>query len=157
MDDDACLQTLQGHTDSVTSIAFLYDSTRLASASYDKTVKIWDASSGVCLQTFNTAKVLWKISFNLIGSCLHTETGTITISTSSTTDVTEPLHPQYEGVGVSSDGAWITYNGKKTLWLPSDYRPSCSAMSGVNVGIGVGSGEVWICCFHMDKSELQAA
>jgi WD40 repeat protein len=33
------------------SIAFSHDSTRLASASYDKTVKIWDASSGACLQT----------------------------------------------------------------------------------------------------------
>jgi WD40 repeat protein len=28
-----------------------HDSTRLASASYDKTVKVWDASSGACLQT----------------------------------------------------------------------------------------------------------
>src|SRR5207248_1710726 len=47
----ACLQTLEGHSDSVWSVAFSHDSTRLASASDDKTVKIWDASSGECLQT----------------------------------------------------------------------------------------------------------
>jgi WD40 repeat protein len=47
----ACLQTLEGHSDSVTSVAFSHDSTRLASASRDRTVKIWDASSGACLQT----------------------------------------------------------------------------------------------------------
>ncbi|KAF2675781.1 hypothetical protein K458DRAFT_397616 [Lentithecium fluviatile CBS 122367] len=47
----ACLQTLEGHSDSVTSVAFSHDSTRLASASYDNTVKIWDASSGECLST----------------------------------------------------------------------------------------------------------
>jgi WD40 repeat protein len=47
----ACLQTLEGHSDFVTSVAFSHDSTRLASASYDKTVKIWVASSGACLQT----------------------------------------------------------------------------------------------------------
>src|SRR5687768_16914678 len=47
----ACLQTLEGHSDCVTSMAFSHDSTRLASASGDRTVKIWDASSGACLQT----------------------------------------------------------------------------------------------------------
>ncbi|KAF2183663.1 hypothetical protein K469DRAFT_667871 [Zopfia rhizophila CBS 207.26] len=47
----ACLQTLEGHSGSVSSVAFSYDSARLASASLDKTVKIWDASSGECLQT----------------------------------------------------------------------------------------------------------
>jgi WD40 repeat protein len=32
-------------------VAFSHDSARLASASYDGTVKIWDAYSGACLQT----------------------------------------------------------------------------------------------------------
>ncbi|KAF2024984.1 hypothetical protein EK21DRAFT_104284 [Setomelanomma holmii] len=47
----ACLQTLEGHSNTVWSVAFSHDSTRLASASHDSTVKIWDTSSGVCLQT----------------------------------------------------------------------------------------------------------
>jgi WD40 repeat protein len=47
----ACLQTLEGHSDSVNSVAFSHDSTRLALASHDNTVKIWDVSSGKCLQT----------------------------------------------------------------------------------------------------------
>jgi hypothetical protein len=33
------------------------------------------------------------------------------------------------------------------LWLPSEYRPSCSAVSEKHVGIGVASGRVWICSF----------
>ncbi|KAH0553451.1 hypothetical protein GP486_006481, partial [Trichoglossum hirsutum] len=47
----ACLQTLEGHSDSVTSVTFSHDSAWLASGSGDRTVKIWNASSGECLQT----------------------------------------------------------------------------------------------------------
>ncbi|KAJ4346491.1 uncharacterized protein N0V89_010420 [Didymosphaeria variabile] len=46
-----CLQTLEGHSNDVRSVAFSHDATQLASASVDKMIKIWDASSGACLQT----------------------------------------------------------------------------------------------------------
>ena len=47
----ACLQTFESHSSPVTSVVFSHDSSRLASASPDRTVKIWEASSGRCLQT----------------------------------------------------------------------------------------------------------
>ncbi|KAI1621217.1 hypothetical protein EDD37DRAFT_659562 [Exophiala viscosa] len=47
----ACLQTLEGHSGLVNSVTFSHDSTRLASASNDGTIKIWDAGSGACLHT----------------------------------------------------------------------------------------------------------
>ena len=40
-----------GHTDSVTSVAFSPDGTRLVSGSDDKTVKHWDVSSGKLIRT----------------------------------------------------------------------------------------------------------
>uniref|UniRef100_A0A0D2XSJ5 NACHT domain-containing protein n=1 Tax=Fusarium oxysporum (strain Fo5176) TaxID=660025 RepID=A0A0D2XSJ5_FUSOF len=50
-DWNACLQTLEGHCDSVNSVAFSADGQRLASGSIDKTVKIWDAATGAYIQT----------------------------------------------------------------------------------------------------------
>ncbi|OHW95967.1 vegetative incompatibility protein het-e-1 [Colletotrichum incanum] len=50
---DACLQTLEGHSDSVNSVAFSGDGMQLASASDDRTVKVWDAATGQCLRTLN--------------------------------------------------------------------------------------------------------
>ncbi|KAL6716961.1 hypothetical protein ACLMJK_004874 [Lecanora helva] len=47
----SCLQTLEGHSGSVSSVVFSHNSKHVASASHDKTIKIWDASSGKCLQT----------------------------------------------------------------------------------------------------------
>src|SRR6266480_198946 len=49
-DWNACLQTLEGHSSGVNAVVFSSDGQRLASASYDRTIKIWDAASGACLQ-----------------------------------------------------------------------------------------------------------
>ncbi|KAF2811645.1 HET-domain-containing protein [Mytilinidion resinicola] len=75
----ACLQTLEGHSDAVNSVAFSHDSTRLASASasasYDRTVKIWDANSGACLQTLDVTQVEIDVNSDFYGClarCLYT-------------------------------------------------------------------------------------
>jgi WD40 repeat protein len=148
----ACLQTLDGHSSYVSSVAFSHDSTRLASASDDRTVKIWDASSGACLQTLDVGKSLSNLSFDATISCLLTETGSIEVSAfvgSGAESVTRLQRPQYLDAGVSSDNTWITYNGKHLLWIPPDYRPSCSSVCGNIIGMGVGSGRVWVCSINL--------
>ncbi|KAL2143738.1 hypothetical protein VTI28DRAFT_10035 [Corynascus sepedonium] len=47
----AYLQTLEGHSNNVISVARSHDATRLASASDDRTVKIWDPATGHCVST----------------------------------------------------------------------------------------------------------
>ncbi|KAF7513608.1 hypothetical protein GJ744_008902 [Endocarpon pusillum] len=146
LNSGACLSTLEGHS-TVTSMAFSHDSARLASASYDKTVKIWDPSSSACLLRLNVGQTIYCISFDHTDSYLNTEIGTISLRNPSDLTISlnnaEVQQPQYKGLGLSSDGVWITYNSKKFIWLPSEYRPSCSAVLDNVIGVGTGSGKVW--------------
>jgi WD40 repeat protein len=143
-----CLLTF-GHYECVTSVAFSRDSTWLASASYDSTVKIWDASSGECLSTLGVKQTLYSISFGIGKTHLLTDIGVINIHALSNSRPAltnpEPQSSQYQGLALSAGGVWITHNLKNLVWLPSEYRPSCSVVSGNMIGIGTGSGRVWIC------------
>lgn len=52
-ESEGLLRTLSGHTDSVCAAAFSPDGTRTVSASWDKTLKIWDTASGQELRTLS--------------------------------------------------------------------------------------------------------
>jgi WD40 repeat protein len=131
----SCLQTLEGHSSYVYSVAFSHDLTRLASASRDSTVKIWDASSGACLQTLEGyGSMVSSADLVSLLASLH-----------SNKTVIDPQQPVSYGIG--SNRAWISNNAQDMFWLPTEYRPACSAVLGRCVGIGTGSGKVWFCCF----------
>ncbi|KAL6810020.1 hypothetical protein J3E69DRAFT_179767 [Trichoderma sp. SZMC 28015] len=66
---DACLQTLEGHSDLVHSIVFSPDGQRLASGSDDGTIKIWDVNSGSC-QTLECYNSVLSIAFSPDGQQL---------------------------------------------------------------------------------------
>ncbi|KKF94022.1 Vegetative incompatibility protein HET-E-1 [Ceratocystis platani] len=69
----ACLHTLEGYKDAITSVVFSPDGDRLASASQDKTVKIWDATFGSCLQTLEGHDArIWDAT---LGTSLQTPKG----------------------------------------------------------------------------------
>ncbi|KAM0360221.1 hypothetical protein ACHAPK_011865, partial [Fusarium culmorum] len=45
---NACLLTLEGHSDNINSLVFSHDSKKVASGSHDDTIRIWDAETGEC-------------------------------------------------------------------------------------------------------------
>jgi WD40 repeat protein len=48
---EGCLRTLSGHTDSVFAVAIAPDGVKAISASWDKTLKIWDTETGTEVRT----------------------------------------------------------------------------------------------------------
>jgi len=47
---NALLQTLEGHSDSVNSVAFSLNGKQVISGSYNKTVQLWDAATEILVQ-----------------------------------------------------------------------------------------------------------
>ena len=88
-------------------MAFSHDGTQVVSGLVvDRTVKIWDASSGACLKTLE-GQIVYNVAFDTTGSYLLTNTGTTLwdISSDSNTAlaVTALEEPRYYGYGINAD------------------------------------------------------
>ncbi|KUJ20838.1 WD40 repeat-like protein [Mollisia scopiformis] len=117
---NAGLQTLEGHTGSVTSIAFSPDGKQVVSSSRDRT-RLWDAATGKRLQT------------------LEGHTGSITSVAFSPNGKLLPILRVFNH--------WVAENDTNILWLPPNYRETVSATWNRSLVIGHSSGRISFFCF----------
>ena len=104
-----------------------------------KGITIWPAMSdgwSACLQileghSHSVASVAFSLDSAQLASASHVKTVKIWDASS--------------GASLSADGIWIKHADENMLWVPSEYRSSCSSVSGLTVAMGVGSGRLWSC------------
>jgi WD40 repeat protein len=133
----ATLQRLEGHSAYISSVVFSPDGSQLASSSYDKTVHVWDVATGATLQTLKGHS--GSINSVFVGRG-QAELVKEDLSTAPRSSFALPQPATSFWIIVQSQ--WITYRQDRLLWLPPNYRPSCSAVYGNIVCIGSSSGQV---------------
>ena len=151
-----CLTSIKAGELGFASAVFSPDAKSIASASFDKTLRIWSRVDGTCKQTLDIGAVASGLSFDCTGDYLHTALGTIEIRMRTTLQSSGMIatEPKYIGWGLSSDTKWVTFNSENWLWLPSDYRPISSVVSGHSIAVGDASGRVLVLKFDGVNTSL---
>ena len=152
----AMLQTLEGHSGYISAVAFSPDGKQLASGSDDETIRLWDAATGAMLQTLEVDTAVSTLSFSNDGSIMtdHGRLDAMPLRNSFVPPSSvPPSHPLSLLQPVPSPSfrprifvrdEWIVHGENRMLWLPPDYRPSCSAVHDGVVCMGHRSGRVSI-------------
>ncbi|KAF2623590.1 WD40 repeat-like protein [Macroventuria anomochaeta] len=103
-DWDACRSVLEGHSDNVNAVVFSRDGQLVASASDDRTVRVWETATG----TYDVNAVVFSRDGQLVASASDDETVRVWETVTGTCRSELKGHSQYvNAVVFSSDGQLV--------------------------------------------------
>ncbi|KXX78527.1 Vegetative incompatibility protein HET-E-1 [Madurella mycetomatis] len=149
-----CVQTLEGHSDWVRSVAFSPDSRLIASGSADKTIKIWDTATGRCTQTLEghsdwVSSVAFSPDSRLIAS--GSDDKTVKIWDTATGRCTQTLNTDRRTYNISFNPIGLhiqTNSGTIDIAMPPlstlHPAPSRTASPTLHQDYGISSDGRWI-------------
>ncbi|KAJ5559388.1 hypothetical protein N7513_001787 [Penicillium frequentans] len=123
-----CLQILEGHSDNVNSIAWSPDGSRLASASYDDTARIWDPATGQCISTLEghsslVMSIAWSPDGSRLASASYDDTTRIWDPATGESISTLKGHSRLVmSIAWSPDGSRLasaSYDDTARIWDPA--------------------------------------
>ena len=103
------------------------------------TIRLWNPATGEEVETLEQGVVVYQLRFSSDSQCLKTDKGILRLHSRSVT--VRSLTPKFAG-DIFLNGDWITCDGRNCLWLPHDYRGTCSASRSNLLVIGQSSGQV---------------
>ncbi|KAL4820332.1 WD domain protein [Aspergillus spinulosporus] len=141
------LQTLEGHSDSVQSMAFSPDGQLLASGADDGTIKLWGPATGILKHTISTHGKVTNIGFSMTLIQLITNLGTFNIEARNADSSSRSSRIRTE-VSLQLN-RWVTIQGRRELWIPPEYLPTSSAVNDSTIAFGCRNGRICVISFSV--------